>query len=261
MSRKTGRFGVNPLGGLVTAIRTLTSLPVPGRDAGTLTAALPWFPTVGFLLGGIVYAAAVGLSLLTVGRWPGGVAVLLVTLSALLTRALHLDGLADWADGFWGARERDRTLEIMKDSAIGTFGGVALVCVLMTKWVCFAGLLGLDAEIWILCAFIVSRSCQVCLAVTQPYARPVGGTAAPFVKGAAKRHLAGSTGVALALLLAVGRLDWRWPAAYVFGWCATWAFGRWCRRRTGGITGDLLGACSELVEVLTLLAGVLLYLS
>ena len=247
-------------GGLVTALRTLTALPVPGRDAVTLTAALPWFPAVGLLLGALLYGFAIGLSHLTAGRWPAGVAVAVVVAGVLLTRGLHLDGLADWADGFWGARDREKSLAIMKDSCVGAFGAVAIVCVLLAKWVCLAALLERNDAEWILAALVISRTMQVYLAVSQPYARAEGGTAAPFVKGATKRHRALTVFGALVLLLAAGHLDWMWLFAFALAWVATRFFGRWCRRRVGGITGDLLGACSELTETLALAFGVVVCL-
>jgi len=246
----------NPFRGIVTALRTLTALPVPGPDSSTLAGALPWFPTVGFILGVLLYGIAVGLSALTSGLWPGGVAVAVLIAGVLLTRALHLDGLADWADGFWGARDRDKTLAIMKDPCVGSFGAAAIACILLARWACIARAVGLDHADWIVAAMITSRTMQVLLAASQPYARAEGGTAAPFVKGATRLHRIVAPAGAVALLLAAGRLNWTWIAAFAVAWAATPLFGRWCRRRVGGVTGDLLGAWSELTETLTLAFGV-----
>ena len=88
------------LRGLVTAVRTLTILPIPGRDAERLTASLPWFPFVGALLGGAVYGLGLLVGLAAGGSWPTGSAVVMVAAGAWLTRGLHLDGLADCADAF-----------------------------------------------------------------------------------------------------------------------------------------------------------------
>jgi len=244
-----------PFAGLVTALRTLTALPVPGTESCTLAGALPWFPVVGLLLGVLLYGVAAGLSFMTSGSWPGGVAVGVLIAGVVLSRGLHLDGLADWADGFWGARDREKTLAIMKDPCVGSFGAVAIVCVLLSRWVCISGLIGLGGADWIPAAMIISRSMQVLLAVSQPYARAEGGTAAPFVNGATQRTHNMTLLGAVALLLVAGRLDWTWLAAFAFAWAATWWFGRWCRRRVGGVTGDLLGACSELTETMALAFG------
>src|SRR5512145_1363019 len=121
------------LHGLVTALRTLTILPVPGSDASDMSRALPWFPLVGCLLGFLLWGLAWGFGFMAV-FWPGGTALVVVAASAILTRGLHLDGLADWADGFGGGRDKERTLAIMKDSHVGAFGVIALIIVLIARW-------------------------------------------------------------------------------------------------------------------------------
>ena len=236
--------------GLVTALRTLTILPVPGRDAERLSSALPWFPIVGGLLGLALYGLARGVEVLAGGNWPGGAAVVVLAAGALLTGGLHLDGLADWADGFGGGRDREKTLAIMKDSHIGAFGVVALTLILVARWAALARVIELGLGAWIVVALIAARAVQVELAASLPYARPEGGTAAGFVEGAGGRHRVLSMLVALPLAAAacgpagaVGVL-----VALIIGK----AFGLWCRRRVGGITGDLLGAASEISETAVL---------
>ena len=266
------------LTGLVTALRTLTILPVPGRDADRMSSALPWFPVVGMLLGGILCAVPQALSAALGeghGFWCEGTAVVLLVAGTILTGGIHLDGLADWADGFFGARDRDAVLRIMKDSRIGSFGCIALVLVLLAKWACLARLLSLGRHAeWILAAYVVSRTAQVLLATSQPYARPEGGTAAAFVQGAGLRHAVLAMVAALILLGVPGGVDWhtllvagvdggwvywKWlkqlSALLILGGVFAAGFGMWCRRRIGGITGDTLGACSEIVETLVLAVG------
>lgn len=236
--------------GFVTAVRTLSVLPVPGRDADNNASALPWFPLVGCLLGLVVYGISVLCGAFPGGPWPEGTAALLVLVGIVLTRGLHLDGLSDWADGFWASRDRDRILEIMKDSAVGTFGTLALIIVLMIKWVSLARLITSDRAVWIVAAYIVSRTIQVDLAATSLYARPGGGTAAGFVDGARFRHRAVSLVLAVILLAAVcGPTG---IAALVPAWLIGRALGMWSRKRIGGTTGDVLGAASELAETVIL---------
>ena len=84
--------------GIITAFRTLTSIPLPGRDCDNLASAVPWFPLVGFVLGSLLFLASVVL----LRCFPGfhtGIAFFLVVMSVVLTRAFHLDGLADWEEG------------------------------------------------------------------------------------------------------------------------------------------------------------------
>jgi adenosylcobinamide-GDP ribazoletransferase len=240
--------------GLVTAIRTLTVVPVPGPEAGRPASALPWFPLVGAALGAVAFGIARGCeSLCAEGapfhqlRWPAGVAVLVLGSWTWLTGALHLDGLADWADGRFGARDRERALVIMKDSRIGAFGAIALVLVLVAKWAALARIIEHpDLLGWLVTVPAVSRFAQVELAVSLPYARPEGGTAAAFVNGARLSHrlvallLAAGAAIALAGPAGIGGL--------VVGWALARLHGRGCRRRFGGVTGDLLGAGSELIE-------------
>jgi adenosylcobinamide-GDP ribazoletransferase len=207
--------------------------------------ALPWFPLVGCVLGAILYGLARAGSLL-LGDWPEGLAALVLAGSVLLTRGFHLDGLADWADGFGGGRDRAQTLAIMKDSKVGVFGMVALILVLLTKWVAFARLVDVGSLHWIVSACIVSRTTMVQLAVRLPYCRPEGGTARPFVNEARFCHLAWALLLSLLLLLLISG-----PAGVVvlIGGLIGCRFLRlWFHRRIGGVTGDLLGASSEIIE-------------
>lgn len=246
------------LRGLITAIRTLTILPVPGRDAEKMSSSLPWFPIVGLLLGTILYGVARGAMAVTPLLWPEAVGVMVVVGGAILTRGLHLDGLGDWADGFWGARDREKVLAIMKDPRSGAFGVIALVSILLSQWVCVTRLASTGGLKWILAAYVISRTMQVDLAVAHPYARAEGGTAAPFVAGASVKHLLVAVLVAVVLLLAVARASLVCLVALLIAWLMTRLFGFWCRRRVGGITGDLLGAGSVLTETAVLFIGAVL---
>ncbi|MDI6774699.1 MAG: adenosylcobinamide-GDP ribazoletransferase [Verrucomicrobiota bacterium] len=249
------------LRGLITAFRTLSILPVPGKDAERLAASLPWFPLVGLALGAAVFGVARLFTRDPRYFWSEAAAVVLLAVSALLTRGLHLDGLADWADGFWGARDPEQVLRIMKDPHKGSFGVIALVCILLAKWVCLARIVSAGWEAWIVTAWVTSRAMQAVLASTLPYARAGQGTAAPFVRGARPTH--GLLALLLGMALLFGwhwlwpreSMSWLWLPAVAVGWLVTRAFGLWCRHRIGGITGDLIGACSELVETAVLAVG------
>lgn len=238
--------------GLVTALRTLTLLPIPGRDAPRLSQALPWFPWVGLMLGALLSLAAWAMGLLT--AWPEAAALLIVTGSALLSGGLHLDGLADWADGFWGARDRENVLRIMKDSRIGAFGVIALGLVLGAQWLCLTRLLQAGAYPAVVASFVISRCVMVELAASQPYARPEGGTAQGFVADATARHRMAALGGTLLILVLLSRGHWIALIPAAAAWLFAQGFGRVCRRRIGGITGDLLGAAAELTLTLALFA-------
>lgn len=243
--------------GLVTALRTLTALRVPGKDADDLAAALPWFPIAGALLGTILLGLAQFLGLIGTASWPEGVAISLLLGGVLLTRAIHLDGLADCADGFGGGVDRESVLRIMKDSHTGAFGVTAVALALMVKWVALARLVESDATLWIVTAYVVSRTALVDLAFAQPYARDQGGTARRFVERASWRHVIAA--FAVAALLVVLAHSWRGAGALALGWLTARQVGIAARRRIGGITGDVMGACNEIVETMLLMLGALCF--
>jgi adenosylcobinamide-GDP ribazoletransferase len=206
-------------------------------------------------LGSMLWALGQGLYWIT-PTWTMGPAGVIVVAGSVLTLFLHLDGLADWADGFTGARDRERTLAIMKDPCVGAFGAVALILVLLMKWICVTRLVEGEALHWVVLAYVVSRTLQVDLAVALPYARAEGGTGAAFIEGAGTRHRIVALVVAMALVLCIGG-----PIAggvLVGAWLAGRALVVWFRRRVGGVTGDLLGASSELIETGTLFIGAML---
>lgn len=238
---------------LITAIRTLSIIPLPGRDTERPATALPWFPAVGFLMGCVVAGVVFLVNRLTAGTWPAGTAVLALLTGTILTRAIHLDGLADWADGL-GVSGRENILRVMKDHHTGAFGAIALIIVLIAKWACLATLAAAGAPAWIITAWVVSRATQADLASSQPYARE-NGTGAPFIGLQNRRYILPVFVFALLLCWASGRIQG--IAALAGGLLTARAFGASCRARVGGATGDMLGACSEIVETAVLAAGAL----
>jgi adenosylcobinamide-GDP ribazoletransferase len=233
--------------GFWAALRFLTILPVPGDCSGdglALENSLVYFPVVGLLLGLFAALAAVGLQGLLP---PLPVAVALAALLVLFSGGLHMDGLADTADGFFSSRPRERILEIMRDSAIGSMGTLAIVLVLCLK---IAALASMPApKVWqaVFLMPLAGRSALVLTTLFFPYARREGGLASPFFKGGK----AMPAGVALllfmvgAFLVAGGAFAGRSLLSSVV---VCLLFGFFCLRKIGGITGDTLGCTCELVE-------------
>ncbi len=247
------------LGGLVTAVRTLSIVRIPGRGSTSSADALYWFPLVGLLLGSLLCLIAQGLIALPVDIPATGIAVVVLTAGVLLTRGLHLDGLADWADAWWGGYSCTRVLEIMKESHIGTFGVTALILTMLGKWVFYVQLVEAGGCVWIAASFILARTGMVDLAVAQPYARPGDGTAAQLVREAKPRHLLTAVALAAALLLLLPGLSVRDTAVgLLVALPVSRLFGLHCRQRVGGVTGDILGAGNEWIELMTLALGTLL---
>lgn len=242
----------NLLGGLITALRTFTVFPVPGQDAKSMAGSLPWFPIVGVILGGLVYAVTAAFQRFTHSDWPEAAAFIAVAAGVFVTRGFHLDGLSDWADSFGALNNRKRMLEIMKDSRVGVFGVLALITILMGKWIAVTRLCSDNGILWIMAAYIISRTSQVEMITTLPYARPEGGTASAFVSGARPIHR--WIAHLLAILLLFVLFGWQGLIFLIIGGIVGIVFGIWCRRRFGGVTGDLVGACSEIVETTVLFA-------
>jgi adenosylcobinamide-GDP ribazoletransferase len=236
--------------GFITAGRTLTILPFPGKDTENFSDALPWFPVIGLLLGLILYG--LGLALLSFAPpWPMGHGVMILAAGVILTRGLHLDGLADWFDGLGGGRTPERFLAIMKDSHVGVFGVLAVVLVLLAKWVAITRLMETGSLVLILAPYTVSRTLLVELSVCYPYARPEGGTAEPFMKHTKPFHRWLALFLAGASLFLVFKL----PGLILLagGWIFVRLLGRWFMRRIHGVTGDTLGTACEITETLLLL--------
>jgi len=236
------------------ALTFLTTLPWPrvGRaDARDLARSLFWFPWVGALLGLIFWAAW----RLLLQYFPAAAAsALLLTLTVILTRGLHLDGLADTADGLGGGRDRGEILRIMKDSHLGTFGATALLLVLLLKFALFQAWAG-PGRIFLLYP-VVSRWGLVFLAYLSPYARPEGGLGEAMTTGASLRTLTGATlSAALLSFLAYGISGLLLLTGAAL---AILLLSFYFRKKLGGVTGDVLGAAAELVEVLVLAGALLL---
>ena len=233
--------------GFITALRTLTIVPVLGEEADRPQGALFFFPIVGGFVG-LLTAAAAWLIGVRAG-WPLGAGVVCVALSSLVTGAIHLDGLADGFDAL-GGRTRERRMEIMKDSSVGAYGVVALLLVLTAKVVAIARLSGSEHLWWIIVPYVISRLAQVELMALLPYARPGAGTGRDFVEGTYPRHFFLSCLPAAVLCAAAGMLC---GAAVLTASCVVCLpFASWLRRKFGGATGDLLGMGSELFETLGL---------
>ncbi|MBN2060179.1 MAG: adenosylcobinamide-GDP ribazoletransferase [Deltaproteobacteria bacterium] len=230
---------------LLTAFRTLTIIPWPGKESKDFASSLPWFPVVGLVLGLILYAIAFLWVKQPFAQWPAGGALTLLFVHISLTRGLHQDGLADWADSMGGMFNREKRLEIMKDSSVGAFGVIALILVLAAKWAAIERIISSGSIIWLLPLPIISRSMMVELITILPYARTGNGMGRRFVEGSSMRHRILSHIICLIFCLFFGPLGLLlWLSAMIL----TGIFGRRCLKTFGGITGDLMGAANELIE-------------
>jgi adenosylcobinamide-GDP ribazoletransferase len=228
---------------------TLLRLPCASSDHITpadLARSFTWFPVVGLMLG----ACSVAVAVLLQGAPPLVLAVLLVALQAILTRGLHLDGLADLADGLGGGYTRERRLEIMKDSRTGAFGALALIfAVLLKSAAMFTLLLG---HCWsaMLLAPVMSRFAMVLGAYQMSHARSTGGLARPFLEHMDVQQVLVASLLSVMCLMFFGV---KLAALYLVLAAACAGLLRVLARRwLGGMTGDVLGAINEISEIVLL---------
>jgi len=232
----------------------LTRLPVGWLAAGRAPAGFAdavWaYPIVGAVVGAIGGVAYWGCARL--GLPPSVGAVWTLAAMLLATGALHEDGLADTADGFGGGRTRERKLEIMRDSRIGSFGALALVLSLAARGTAIAALAtpGHVAAA-LVGAGALGRGAIVVVLLVLPPARVDGLAAGLGARGFGRSAVGLALAAAVAVMCAV-------PLAGVAATVVALAMAWTARKQIGGYTGDVLGATSVATEcvVLSLLARV-----
>lgn len=252
------------------ALQFFTRIPVTGRLAAwvgfspaMLRAAAGHFPGVGWVVGAAgaftLWAALAGLP---PGAPSAAVAALLATLATVwLTGAFHEDGLADTCDGLGGSALRERALEIMKDSRLGSFGAIALMLALGLK-VALLALLALhhgaaQAALALVSAHVLSRLAPLAVMRTLPY---VGDAAHTKAKPLADAVTVGALAAgALWAVPALALLAAGYSAAHLLAVLLAMALALWraralWRRRLGGFTGDVLGATQQVSELACYLA-------
>lgn len=225
------------------AVQFLTRLPTPrvAGDMADFAASMRWFPLVGVVIGLIVAGAAwLGLR---IDGWTGALAALLAWVG--ITGALHLDGLADIADGLGAAHgDRNRMLTAMADPHVGSFGVVAIGLQLSAKLVLLHALLGLGAPWWLIPIPFAARIGPLIWTRWMPQLHE--GLGARFTNAVRVRDIA----IWWALLLVVSAvLPGLLSVALLI---AAWRF--YLLHKVGGISGDGHGAGIELVETGLILA-------
>jgi adenosylcobinamide-GDP ribazoletransferase len=254
-------------GGLIVAVSMFSVVPVPAGllgsdplDRADTAATVRWLPVVGGVLGGL--AGLIGTAVLYRNESSGLLsAAIAVACLAILTGGLHLDGLADTADGLGSRAPAERALDIMRRGDIGPFGVVAIVLLLMLD-VCALAAASAEGSPWRLCAALV---------VAATTGRVAGVHAAlPWVPAARSSGfgtmVAGTVGLITAAIvsvavLAVGGVLAMATGANPAGWVITqlialalvWSLRRALTRRLGGITGDVFGALIEASTMLVLI--------
>jgi len=236
------------------AIAFLTRFPVlPDRpfNAREVARSARWFPLVGLAIGFALLSTARATALL----FPALVAALIVVVVHMaLTGALHMDGLADMADGFGGGHSKENVLRIMRDHAIGTYGAVALILAVGVKAACIAAFIESSRrpEHYLVLAPTLGRWSAVLMSVLQPYARSDMEAGISALIGRSELMVATVLTVTASTLLS----GWSGLVVVLVATAVTIAVSVYCRYRIGGITGDTIGGNCQIVEVVTLLIGV-----
>ncbi|WP_374568792.1 adenosylcobinamide-GDP ribazoletransferase [Ideonella sp.] len=242
------------------ALQFLTRLPVPrwvGYQPDWLNQSARHLPLVGGLVGALGALVLCGAAM-----WWSPLVAALIALAAslLLTGAFHEDGLADSVDALGGAVSRERALQIMKDSRIGSYGAAALVLALAGRAVLWATLVARDpalAAAALLLSAAWGRSAAVALMARLAYAGDAEhAKAKPLAQSVTSVELGWAGAWSLA---AAGVASLAWPAARLGAAAVAAALvvvfmQRWLTRRLGGYTGDTLGATEQLTELAVLLA-------
>jgi adenosylcobinamide-GDP ribazoletransferase len=242
---------------LFTAIMFYTRIPVPANkdfSNDMLNKATRYFPFIGIIVGGI------GAVLFWLLRFilPFQAAIILsMATTIIVTGAFHEDAFADFCDGFGGGYTRERILKIMKDSHIGTYGAVAILMMLLTKFICLSSMRAMDIPIVLISGHAFSRFLTVCMIYTSTYMRedmlskskPVGHKGSIF------------SFMVAALFGVIAMVFIPWKAVLIIIALSLFVFlvfSWYTRRKIGGYTGDVLGALQQLAEI-TFYIGFLIY--
>ena len=227
------------------AVSFLTRIPIGRRvEAADVARGVVLFPLVGAAVG----AAAGGAAALAYPRLPAlAAAAVAIAVELVLTGGMHVDALADTADAA-GAPTRERALEIMRDPRIGSFGTAAIAVDLLARAAAIAALVDGGVIAALVVAGALGRAAALPLAAGLPYARASGGVLTGRVGWVAA---VGGGAIAVAFALALRGVDGLAAAAAALVTAALLAaiFRRWL----GGVTGDTLGAVTELAGLVALL--------
>jgi len=243
---------------LLSAMQFLTRIPMPSRpyEADSLARSVKFFPLVGMLVGG----GAAGLHLLLSAHLPRLATALVILLYlVLVTGGLHEDGLADAADGFGGGTSREKILLILRDSRIGSYGGLALAFSLIGRVILIASLPLQHVPYYLVAAGILCRWTVLPLSYFLPPARAqsateIDGQGARIAQHISTTALIGATIFSFAIAGALLKLQAIAPVLSVL--LVTWFTGAYYKRRIDGVTGDCFGATIQLAEIAVYFCGV-----
>ena len=227
------------------ALQFLTRIQIVRQDSWTAEdfgRSTRFFPLVG-LVQGVIYLLVAYLLLPVLGK-SAIFASLMLILTIAITGGLHYDGFMDTMDGLLSARSRERMLEIMKDSRVGSYGALAAICLILLQW---SMLRDIDEAFIFMAVYtmpLIGRMGMVLVIASFPYARPEGMGKA-FAEMADRSTLIVAGVTTISAIITLGQVA---MAALVVGLSVAYLFGRYATAKLGGVTGDVYGAAELLTE-------------
>jgi len=237
---------------LIILIQFMTRIPVfvnVEYDEEKLGKSIKYFPLVGAIIGIFLYGINILAGKITENRQIA--AIIIIIAEIFITGLIHIDGLADTADGLFSYAEKEKILEIMKDSRVGTNGAVALILYFITKMI----LLSEIRPEYIILYPVISRLSTSINAGLGEYARKNGMSNGIIGKNGKKEAV---ISIIITMILSFIILKAKGLIILIFAILFILLLMKGVKRKIGGITGDTMGASLELTSILVLLAGVVL---
>ena len=235
----------------ILALQFLTIIPITKKLTCTeedLGKSMLYFPLVGFAIGGFLVATRILLSSIL----PAGVVdALVVTVLVVITGSMHLDALADTTDAVASGKDREGKLKVMKDTSVGAMGVVSICLVILLKYVMILSLPPALKNKALLLMPVMGRWAQVMLAYSTEYAGLTRGLGFPFTEQVTGLIFILASAVTVVIAIALFMVKGMFVAAGVVVFMLL--YGLFFNRICGGVTGDILGAATEITEVLVLL--------
>ena len=236
------------------ALQFLTILPIKiksGIRPQEIGRSLVYFPIVGALIG-----STLALSLFVFGSLPFPVtSALILVILIVMTGGVHLEGFVDTCDGFYGGSSKEKILEIMRDSHIGTMGAIGLICLLVLKFTLIMNVVQKNQWQSLIMMATFARWTQILSCFLSNYAR-LEGKAKYFIKYAGHKELLAGGLFTLVTFLLLANL--KGIVLFILSILIVLLFINYVKRKIGGMTGDTIGAVNELAEVIILIFSLIL---
>ncbi|RQD78647.1 MAG: adenosylcobinamide-GDP ribazoletransferase [Candidatus Syntrophonatronum acetioxidans] len=236
--------------GFLIALQFLTRIPVKiegSIEEGDLINSLYYYPLIGFIIGILL----VLVNSLLVSYLPlGARSVVLLTIIVFVSGGLHLDGFMDTMDGICSGKDRERSLEIMRDSRVGAFGVLGLVLILLLKLTFLQNISGQALNSALLVMPVASRWTVVVNMTMASYARQDFGLGKVMIDNAGWKEVLVT--MIFTLIISVYLLGFQALSLLLLLLIFTWFWSVFLKGKIGGLTGDTLGALLEMSEVLVL---------